>query len=519
MIFVATDKSLFARIPSMVFWGLSTLLTGSGVFFSLRPSFSNPAPALVIAAIATSAITFSGFRLFHYAGQQKGKVAKPCAKMAKHAGIDITPRFARPALIAGFGVILLSSWFSFSAMVFLNFSRELQQAMNDEVQAPLIAPIRDLETSFMKIEKSAQLLAAIARQRSALEAADGGQCVSSGPGNGPISGMIASHALQTSDIARSASRLRGSASKALNDIRRARSQADVDAAYQSGQFVIADTERSKISTSAAELLRGYQGAGFVVDGRLVACSRGAASMVPALETLVNAAETDVTLPPSPPVFRQASFVDSAMWQLRFVLSAGSNGIPGVGGWYIVFFALIALFLDGSGAMTAFVAGRLHGSELSPRERERLETSHAIMENFVWETPSHYKKNALGNVIEAQFNSVLVIPTEDDSQETAEIVNALRRFAAAYNLKADVTRAACTLAELPEALGYLKRRMARRGFNGDRVDLYSGSLSDWKLIDEHRRDLRLLFGQSARITRQRFDIPPQPDNVTSIRSQA
>ncbi|TQM89943.1 hypothetical protein [Roseinatronobacter monicus] len=512
---IGPRSSIAARIPSIIFWSFSTALTGSGVFFSLRPSMPDTVSALAIALVTTSALTFGAFNLFHYAGAQAGKTEKPGAGLASHVDIDVKPRFRELALAAGLAVILLSSWFSFSSMVYMRFGPELQRAMNDEVQAPLIAPIRDLEASFAKIEIDARRLADVAGARSAVEARVGGQCVDSRPGNGPIAALIASHATATAAIAADAATLRQQAGQALRAIRGASEQAAVDGAYQIAQGVLSDPARLSILASAEALEAGYNGGGFVQDGRQILCPRGAPTMVPVLDTLLDSARANVALPVSPPVFRQASLVDSAMWQFRSALSFGANRIPDVGGWYLLLFGLVALALDMSGAATAHLAGRLRGGNLTADEIGQLETTEAIMENFIWDTPESYRRNGSGNVVEAFFNSVLVIPTEEDSRETAEIISALRRFASAYNLRADVTRTARLLADLPDQMRYLQRRMRRRGFDGELIDIYTASLEDWELIERHRRELRKIFGRAARIETQRFDLAPQPDNVMSL----
>ena len=97
--------------------------------------------------------------------------------MGAYAQIDTNPNFRFEALLGGIVVLLLSSWFSFSSLVFLNFNAQLQRVMNDAQQVSLIAPVRALERSMARIEQETSALSAVATRRSNTEALSGGQCV------------------------------------------------------------------------------------------------------------------------------------------------------------------------------------------------------------------------------------------------------------------------------------------------------------------------------------------------------
>lgn len=508
--------STLASLPSLIFWGGSTALTGNGVYHSILPTIENPVAALVIAVIITSALTFSGYRLFRYAGVQHGKTKKPAHEVGAFAQIDTKPNLRFPALFGGILVLLLSSWFSFSSLVFLNFNAQLQRVMNDAQQASLIAPVRALERSMARIEQETSALSVVSARRSGVEALSGGQCVPSGPGRGPIAEMIDAHAAETASLSASARVLRQAASSAVEAMRLATSQEMANAAYLQAQEVMNSDTRREISTKARELRNGYAGAGFFQNGRTIFCPRGERAMVPVLERVLEAAEADIDLPPSPPVFQRASLIDSASRQLEMVRSWGENTIPGMDLSYLLMFAFIALGLDVSGATTAFLAGRLKGSRLTKSERQVLETTAAIMEDFIWDIPKRYQRTPGGEILHAEFSTVLVMPTEEDNEENAMILRAVRRFASAYNLSLDRTRAGSDTRNLSHDYGYLMRRLQRNGLHGEHVCIYNGSNETWDLIREHRRVLRLLLGQNVLLPRRPTPPAGNDDNVTEFR---
>lgn len=508
--------SALANLPSLIFWGGSTALTGNGVYHSLLPVLELQAVALVVAVIITSALTFTGYKLFRFAGLQHGKTRKPAYEVGAHAQLDTNPRFRLAAVCGGLVVLLLSSWFSFSSLVFLNFNAQLQRAMNDAQQATLIAPVRALERSMARIEQDSVALSAVAARRANVEAQSGGQCVASGRGRGPIAEMIDAHAADSASLSASARILRQKASAAVEAMRIATTQEMANAAYAQAQEVMDSDARGSISAKARELRNGYDGSGFLRDGRLIYCPRGTAAMVPALERVLEAAEAEIDLPASPPVFRRASLLDSASRQLEMVRSWGANTIPGMDISYLLLFAFIALGLDISGAATAFFAGRIKGACLSKAEREALETTAAIMEDFIWDIPKRYQRTPGGEILHAEFNTVLVMPTEEDSEENAQILRAVRRFASAYKLSLDRSRAGSDTRHLTHDYGYLMRRLQRNGLHGEHVCIYNGPSETWEMIREHRRILRLLFGQGVLLPRRALQAAGNDDNITEFR---
>lgn len=512
------DTSWVPRIVSGGFWSASTAFTGTGIYFSAQLAINSPVISTIFAATATGMVTFTGYSLFQNGGMQLGKQEKPARDLAGHVNIDVTPKMRKRSLLAGLGIMLISSWFSFSSMVFLNFGDDLQQAMNEEIQAPLIAPIRTLEIGLVEIERDAAALAGLARERSALEEASGGQCRRSPPGDGPITRMIADHAAQTTTIARSASELRERASVARASIQQAKNQLDVDAAYALAEGVLNDPARTTILDDAHALQRGYSGAGFLSEGQRITCPVGAPLMLPVLDELVSSAEADIFLPSEAPNFRQATLIDSAMWQLRSVATLGKESIPGISSWYLLLFGIFALMLDSLGALTAHMAGRKRGARLSEQEWADLEDHHAAMEDFIWATPGAYIKNRSGNVIDYDPSIIMVMPTEAADKVSKDLIEVLQGFTAAYGLVHDATRAARSLSDLPFDYQHLKRRMQRRGFNGDLFDIYRGDPSDWELIFEHQRILRLLVSQGAKMPKHRYKIKSKPNNVTPLRAK-
>lgn len=505
-----------ASLPSLIFWGASTALTGNGVYHSILPVVENQLAAVAIAAIITSTLTFSAYRLFRYAGLQHGKTKKPAHEVGAYAQIDTNPNFRFEALLGGIVVLLLSSWFSFSSLVFLNFNAQLQRVMNDAQQVSLIAPVRALERSMARIEQETSALSAVATRRSNTEALSGGQCVASGPGRGPIAKMINAHAADAANLSNLARMLRQKASSAVEAMRVASNQEMADAAYVLAQEVMNNDARRSISVKARELRNGYGGSGFFQGDQVIFCPRGAGAMVPALERVLDAAEAEIDLPPSPPVFQRASLLDSASRQVEMVRSWGANIIPGMDVSYLLMFAFIALGLDVSGAATAFLAGRLKGSRLSKSERQALETTAAIMEDFIWDIPRRYQRTPGGEILHAEFNTVLVMPTEEDNEENALILRAVRRFASAYKLNLDRSRAGSDTRHLSHDYGYLMRRLQRNGLHGEHVCIYNGPSETWDVIREHRRILRLLLGQGILLPRRPAPLAGNDDNVTEFR---
>lgn len=274
--------------------------------------------------------------------------------------------------------------------------------------------------------------------------------------------------------------------------------------------------RRSISAKARELRNGYDGSGIFRSGQVIFCPRGANAMVPALERVLAAAEAEIDLPQSPPVFRRASLLDSASRQVEMVRSWGSNTIPGMDVSYLLMFAFIALGLDVSGAATAFLAGRLKGARLNKSERQALETTAAIMEDFIWDIPKRYQRTPGGEILHAEFNTVLVMPTEEDNEENAMILRAVRRFASAYELSLDRSRAGSDTRHLSHDYGYLTRRLQRNGLHGEHVCIYNGPSETWDMIREHRRILRLLLGQGVLLPRRPTPPAGNEDNVTEFR---
>ncbi|MEL7282322.1 MAG: hypothetical protein AAFY35_12115 [Pseudomonadota bacterium] len=491
--------SLTTSAPTYVFWGASTGLTGNGAYRSFLSALGDPVLAFILASAMTLTLTVSGITLFRYAGMQSGKRLKPASEVGPYTGVDVAPRYRGTALSLGVVVLLVSSWFSFSSLVFLWFGDDLQRAMNEEIQAPWIEPIRTVEAKFARIEQDTGELARVAAERSSTEAAQGGQCVSSPPGQGRIADMISDHSTKAAEISAMAKEARAGAVTALTAIRAATSQDMVAAAYPEARALIESGTRYEIRREAQRLYDGYNGAGFSRDGRTILCPRGTAAMLPALKRVLASVEDDIAFPTTPPVFRKASIVDSAVWQLRMVLSAGETRIPGVSFWYIALFGLLALSLDTIGATTAHFAGRLRGAQLSKTELERFGHCSAIMEDFLWDTPSQYLRTTGDDVIRPMFDTVLVMPNEGDDKETEEMINAIKFFVSAYDLKEDRTRAARHLDQVPQEYGFLLRRLQRRGFSGNHIDIYTADDEEtWDLIREHRRQLRLLFGQHAKM---------------------
>jgi hypothetical protein len=512
-------RSIMATLPSVVFWTASTGLTGYGVFQSIRQGIENDPLAILISLIATAALTITAFSLFRHAGSQVGKGFKPMKELAGYMDLDTLPRFRKLALISGFFILFISSWFSFSSMVFLKFGDELQRGMNAEVQASLIAPIRDLRTSALRVERESAALARVAAQRSSVEATVGGQCVSSGPGDGPIAKMISDHAASALTIAAQAKTLSDEADLALAAITRATNQGMVDDAYVQARGFLAGDRRQDILDQALYLQRGYAGAGFVRGLGTILCPRGTASMSPALDRLVAAASVEINLPTSAPRFQKASIVDSATWQFRALFTFGDSNLPGVNYWYLIVFGLVAVFLDGAGAFTAYLSGRLRGSRLTSRETRVLETCSEIMEALIWETPAVYHRSAAGDVVHADFDTVLVMPTEVEGSEDEALLRAARRFVSAYGLEADITRTARSLNELPSSFRYLQRRLARLGFAGEMVDIYRGTPESWDRVAEHRRILRLHFGSDAFVARGTVKNGDREGNVSVLSFQS
>ncbi|UOA28664.1 hypothetical protein [Pseudosulfitobacter sp. DSM 107133] len=512
-------RSIVATLPSAIFWTASTGLTGYGVFQSIRQSIENDPIAILISLATTSALTFTAFNLFRHAGSQLGKGAKPLRELAGYVDLDAAPRFRKLALVSGLLILLISSWFSFSSMVFLKFGDELQRGMNAEVQASLIAPIRDLRTSALQVERESAALARVAMQRSRIEATDGGQCVASGPGEGPIAQMISDHVISASAIAAQAKAISDGTDLALAAITKSTNQMMVDDAYSKAQNLLASDGRNDILRQAQDLQRGYAGAGFVRGYGTIFCPRGAASMLPALDRLVAAAQVDIDLPASAPRFQKASIVDSATWQLRALLTFGENRLPGVNYWYLFVFGIVALFLDGAGAFTAHLSGLLRGSRLTTREAKALETCSEIMEALIWETPARYHRSTTGDVIHADFDTVLVMPTEVEDSEDEALLRAARRFVSAYGLEADITRTARSLNELPPSFRYLQRRLVRLGFAGEMVDIYRGTSEAWDKVAEHRRTLRMYFGKSAFVARGSATTGKREQNVAVLPLQS
>lgn len=288
--------------------------------------------------------------------------------------------------------------------------------------------------------------------------------------------------------------------------------------HQGPYFRSDDREAAPRFACSGGLYPGVGGAGFFGDEQWITCPIGAPYMLPVLEKLVNSAETDIFLPSQAPSFRQATLIDSAMWQLRSVATLGKETIPGISNWYLLLFGSFALMLDSLAALTAHMAGRKLGAQLSEQEWADLEGHHAAMEDFIWATPGSYIKNRSGNVIDYDPSIVMIMPTEAADKASRDLIGLLQGFTAAYGLTIDTTRAARSLSDLPFEYQHLKRRMQRRSFTGDLFDIYRGDPSDWELIFEHQRVLRLIFSQGAKMPKHRYKIKSRTNNVTPLRAK-
>jgi len=179
-------NSLLTRVSAAGLVGgialiLSTILSGSGIYFSLVSSSLSEAARIAVSAVSTLFLTLLAFRFWLQAGRAKRE------RFLRRS----QPALPRPRvwhhIIGGLVMSSLSVLTATTALLYLNNRTGVQAMMNQSAFTATIGPVDALADGMSNIAVTAARANDLAAKRSQQEAAIGGTCGKSAPGAGPLS--------------------------------------------------------------------------------------------------------------------------------------------------------------------------------------------------------------------------------------------------------------------------------------------------------------------------------------------
>ena len=160
--FAQTSKSTLpiAEATAIVALGISTILSGSGVFFSLDVFSLN----LVVRAILAGAITFLITASIYIAVRRAGFAFAS----RKFEGILHNRRsgYVLLSLLFGVAMVCISSATSFSAMAYLRYESVIQASIDTRANQAVVKPLRDMAIKFGDVAVEAENVSSVAASRS-----------------------------------------------------------------------------------------------------------------------------------------------------------------------------------------------------------------------------------------------------------------------------------------------------------------------------------------------------------------
>jgi len=474
-----------SEIAAFVALGISTILSGSGVYFSLDVFALNFFFSLALAGSITFLITASIYICVRRAGYTRAS--------SKFNGILHNRKGGFFGVVLTFGLLMMcvSSATSFSAMAYLRYEPTIQAEMDSRANQSVVEPLQDLAVTFGAIAIEASNVSALAAARSDLEASAGGTCGPTGAGEGPFARLRAGHAETLDDLNASALLVSRDASSLLGELSGVLTQSKIDAIHAKAQALVLSPDRQRIARTAESMRSGYSGTGFVWEGQTRFCDDEV--MVAALDQLLTATSQSVALDPVAPTKLEATLFDAYAVFWAFLLGDESKSAKVTAMTSLPFFLGFALFLDAVGAFAAWKAGSASGRHLTAKERDELHKHRWILQNFVWKFPARKQDGDADAPLKEE--AYLIVPHGGDGCKTDDA----EKFAFAFGLHVDASRQFVSMAALPKAFRPFVDRL--RLASGDATSISVYPIEDQATYDRLERHKRLcalaLWSERAR----------------------
>lgn len=471
----STGATLLATITAFAALGMSTVLSGSGVFFSLEVFSLNAALRVIMAAAVTFLITASIYLAMRRAGF--------AAASRKFEGILHNRRsgFVVLSIIFGLFMVTVSSTTSFSAMAFLRYEAAIQTSIDARANVAITDPLRAMATNYGVVAAEAGDVSVLAAYQSNIESASGGTCGPSEVGEGPIARLRASHAASLAVMNTAALTLAKDAQSLLGELSGGLSQSQIDDVHRRAQTLSLSPERARIDRLAVGMREGYAGSGFLWEGVRRSCDDPV--MVAALDRLLAAAGAGVELDASAPTKIEATLFDAyaVFWDLLSSARVGTTDASTMTS--LPFFMTIAFFLDAIGALAAWRTGVASGRTLTIHERDELHKHRWVLQNFVWKFPVRKSADNDGEepVMELAF---LIVPHGGDGTKADDA----EKFAFAFGLHVDAARQYIPMDALPKAFAPFTDRLRLSSGGATSITVYP--IEDQKTYDQIERHKRL-----------------------------
>lgn len=415
-----------ATVASVLALSISAVLSYRGL--SLSMDMMGLAGGIAIGLSLVIALLFSS--LIHVMGRRAGYL-----RGSRNFRYVLHARPPGSVALAGafcLAMMLASMATTFSAMVFTSATSSVQSRIDVQATATVKAPLVSMAKNDATVAALFAQLSATAKAQSVAERKYGGTCGPTGSGEGPITTLREDHAHQLAGLSTTAEGWSRAATTILSGLTGSLTQGIVDQAYLDARALRLSPERSRVMADLQVLRTGYAGGGFQQGGRTRRCNDPA--MVSGLDTLIEALERPVNLPPDAPQLRAANLLDA----YGLIGQAGkAGGIP-LGS--TVVFLLISILVDTVGAAAAFRAGHVQGGLLSAEEKQELHRHDWILSNYLWRFRSPKRKqvgadgkDGPGQPLE---EAVFLVPFGGDGDKNDDA----RKMAAAFGLQPDVERA-------------------------------------------------------------------------------
>jgi hypothetical protein len=356
----------------------STLLSGSGIYFSLSGSAMSEPARLAVSSVSTLFLTLLAFWFWMQAGRasrerqlRKGQPALPQPRLWMHVA-------------GGMVMSLLSILTATTALVYLGNRDGVQALMNQTAFAATIEPVARLAADMAAIASEASMADRIAAQRSQREAADGGTCGNSPKGTGPLTRMRAAHAAAASDIAARAEKLSREATGINRALITARDQTAVNALFLDAVALGTHADRLAIAMEADALARGYAGQGFWFEDRQRNCRDEELAQL--FARIAASASGVAELPTQPPLRREVRIFDAFAVTIPVLLDEDHGRAVGINRATILPFVLFTVLIDLVSLAGAIGHGSSLARRLSDKERAQLHRTAWVLRNFLWEFP-------------------------------------------------------------------------------------------------------------------------------------
>lgn len=474
-IHLSRSSAGFVALPTVtafVAFGLSTVLSGSGVFFSTEVFSVDLLVRIFLAASITFLITTSIYISIKRAGYIRASKKFNGILHNRPTGYVALP------LLVGLIMMLISSATSFSAMAYLRYEPVLQSALDARANLVITNPLRRMASNFEDVAAEAVNVSNLAAQQSDVEATSGGTCGPSGVGEGPIARLRASHAVSLSELQAAALNVANKARSLTDTLTGRLTQAEITKIHTQAQALIVSPEHARMSRMINGLRDGYAGAGFYWEGQTRTCDDPV--MVSALNQLLDVASVNIVLDPNPPTKLQATLFDAyaVFWGLLFrgddANSDTMTSLP--------FFLCVAFFLDFAGALAAWRAGATLGATLTTREKDELHRHRWILQNFVWKFPTRKKPEDKPDA-PLMEEAYLVVPHGGDGNKTDDA----EKFAFAFGLHVDAARQFIPMDALPKAFAPFVDRLRLSSGSASSISIYPiEDQSTYDQIEQHKR---------------------------------